>query len=117
MRNKLIKILLKEIKITNEVVLNSASEIDASSELKEAVRKIILLIKNKKIKEVEYINKEPTEVVINYVVDIFPLSLWSLSAVDFDGYEPITIEELIKTGIDYFLIELKEGSVPNLKLK
>ena len=105
--------LLSGYDINESDILNVDNALDPKDKLKKCVESFLNDIENKKIEHIN-IESRSNETVI-YILELFTIAMHELNPIDFEGNEPLNIEEMLKTTAFYIFMDLKSHRIPNLR--
>lgn len=104
----------KHFLVSQNDVKELTEELDNRENLKIALSKLYDEIKLKKIKHLDINIEMKKDESIDELIEEFPIGLVDLSPSDFEGSEPLIIDEMVTTGLGYILESAKKRTIKSL---
>ncbi len=112
--SKINEILKNEIKIDIESVLDKGESYDNLSKLENAVSILLDQIERNSVDNIEINEEYNRKTVVQDISGLFVIGLINIEPSDYEGDEPLVVEEMIETSSLYIFNQIQKQEIKGL---
>lgn len=110
---KMNDVFKKSFSVNQNFASELESDYDNTDNIKKSCSELLKSIQDGKIPHIEYLGTNVDD-TLNDMVDSFPIGLVKLSPIDFEGEDPLDIDELINTGLLFLFEYIQKREIKGL---
>lgn len=112
--NQIQAIFDKEISIDVENILETGDSYNNIEQIRSAVTVFLSAVKANKISNIEINEEFKVDVTVSEISELFVLGLVEIEPSDFEGDEPLSVNEMIETSSTYVFNQIQKQEITGL---